>query len=209
MKIAIIGASAGVGLACVRRALELGHEVVTLSRRSPPLPDDPGLRRLQGSATVPEDVQAAIRDAEAVLVTLGTGTRTKATTLCSDAARVLLQALREGGAKVPLIVLTGFGAGDSWDYNRFPMKILFSLLLKAVYADKTQMERLIVAGYPHWEIVRPGRLTDGAMSGRYRVLDRLAPDMRVGAISRADVAHFMVAQAERPTQLGKYVALSG
>jgi len=56
--------------------------------------------------------------------------------------------------------------------------------------------------------VRPGRLTNGTMTGHYRVLDNLVEGMRVGAISRADVAHFMVAQAENPTYLGKYPALT-
>jgi hypothetical protein len=32
--------------------------------------------------------------------------------------------------------------------------------------------------------------------------------MRVGSISRSDVAHFMVAQAEQPTYLGRFVALT-
>jgi hypothetical protein len=40
------------------------------------------------------------------------------------------------------------------------------------------------------------------------VLGQLAPGMRVGAISRADVAHFMVTQAEQPTYLGQYPALT-
>jgi hypothetical protein len=46
------------------------------------------------------------------------------------------------------------------------------------------------------------------MTGRYRTLDNLVKGMKVGAISRSDVAHFMVAQAEHPTYLGKYVALT-
>jgi hypothetical protein len=107
-----------------------------------------------------------------------------------------------------LIVLTGFGAGDSWSYNSFPMRLLFTLLLKAVYADKGEQERLIAGGYSRWEIVRPGRLTNGALTGHYRVLDELMEGMKVGGISRADVAHFMVAQAENPTYLGKYPALT-
>jgi putative NADH-flavin reductase len=88
------------------------------------------------------------------------------------------------------------------------MKMLFTLLLKAVYADKSEQERLTASGYPRWEIVRPGRLTNGEMTGRYRALDSLVTGMKVGAISRSDVAHFMVAQAEHPTHLGKYVALT-
>lgn len=207
MKIAIIGASAGIGLEVTRLALQHGHEVVTLSRRVVSLQDHAKLRRVQGSATNPNDVKAAVDGADAVLVTLGVKSPF-ATTLFSDSARILLQTIREMGSSPTLIVLTGFGAGDSWGYNSFPVKLLFTLLLKAVYADKNEQEQLVAGGYPRWEIVRPGRLTNGAMTGHYRVLDNLEEGMRVGAISRADVAHFMVVQAEHPTYLGKYPALT-
>jgi putative NADH-flavin reductase len=207
MKIAIIGASAGIGLEVTRLALQHGHEVATLSRRVVSLQDHAKLRRVQGSATNPNDVKAAVDGADAVLVTLGVKSPF-ATTLFSDSARILLQTIREMGSSPTLIVLTGFGAGDSWGYNSFPVKLLFTLLLKAVYADKNEQEQLVAGGYPRWEIVRPGRLTNGAMSGHYRVLDNLEEGMRVGAISRADVAHFMVVQAEHPTYLGKYPALT-
>ena len=207
MKITIIGASAGIGLQCTRLALEKGHEVATLSRHIVPLPDHANLRRVQGSATSPHDVRAAVDGAGAILVALGVKSPL-ATTLFSDSARLLLQVLQETGSSATLLVLTGFGTGDSWNYNSLPMKILFTLLLKKVYADKSEQERVITSGYPRWEIVRPGRLTNGAMTGRYRVLDELVNGMRVGAISRSDVAHFMLAQAEHPTYLGKYVALT-
>jgi putative NADH-flavin reductase len=207
MKITIIGASAGVGLQAARMALQKGHEVTTLSRRIVPLPDHAKLRRVQGSATNPSDVRAAVEGADAVLITLGVKSPFP-TTLFSDSARILLRVLQETGSSATLIVLTGFGAGDSWSYNSLPMRALFTLLLKAVYADKTEQERLIAGSYPRWEIVRPGRLTNSEMTGRYRVLDDLVEGMKVGAISRSDVAHFMVAQVENPTCLGKYPALS-
>jgi len=189
LKISIIGASAGVGLEATRLALQQGHEVTTLSRRIDSLPDHPKLRRVQGSSTSLQDVRAALEGSDAILVTLGTGSSTKATTLYSESARILVQVLQESKSSAPLIVLTGFGAGESWSYNSLVMKLLFNLLLKAVYADKSEMEHLIASGYPCWEIVRPGRLTDGKMTGRYRVLDNLV-------------------KAERPTYLGKYPALS-
>ncbi len=207
MKIAIIGASAGIGLETTRLALEKGHEVTTLSRRVVSLPDHAKLRRVRGSATSLNDVRAAVERTDAILVTLGVKSPF-ATTLFSDSARLLLQALQETGSSPSLIALTGFGAGESWSYNSLPMKILFTLLLKAVYADKSEQERVIASGYPRWEIVRPGRLTNGTMTSHYCVLDGLEEGMQVGAISRSDVAHFMVAQAEQPTYLGKYVALT-
>ena len=207
MKLTIIGASAGVGLQCTGLALQRGHEITTLSRRAIRLPEDPKLKRVQGSATNPHDIKDALAGADAVLVTLGVKSPL-ATTLFSDSARILLQAIQETGSSPPVLVLTGFGAGDSWNYNSFSMKLLFTVLLKKVYADKSEQERVIAGGYPRWEIVRPGRLTNGTMTGRYRVLDELAEGMQVGAISRADVAHFMVTQAEHPTCLGKYPALT-
>ena len=207
MNTAVIGASAGIGLEITRLALEKGHEVTALSRRIVPLPDHPKLRRVQGSATDPDGVRTAVEGAGAIFVTLGVKSPF-ATTLFSDSARLLLHVLKETGSFPTLMVLTGFGAGDSWPYNSFPMKLMFTLLLKKVYADKSEQERVISAGYSRWEIVRPGRLTNGAMTGHYRVLDNLEEEMKVGAISRADVAHFMVAQAENPTYLGKYPALT-
>ena len=207
MKITIIGASAGIGLETTRLALQREHEVTTLSRRRVSLPDQARLKRVQGSATNPHDVRVAVERADAILVTLGVKSPF-ATTLFSDSARLLLQALKETGSSPMLLVLTGFGAGDSWGYNSLLMKLMFTLLLKKVYADKSEQERIIVGGYPRWEIVRPGRLTNGAMTGRYRVLDQLVDGMKVGAISRADVAHFMVAEAEHPTYVGKYPALT-
>jgi len=207
MKITVIGASAGIGLQCTRLALEEGHEVATLSRRIVPLPDHVKLRRVQGSATSLNDVRAAVDGAEAILVTLGVKSPL-ATTLFSDSARILRRVVEEMGSSPILIVLTGLGTGESWSYNSLPMRMLFTLLLKKVYADKSEQERVITSGYPRWEIVRPGRLTNGAMTSRYRVLDHLVEGMRVSAISRSDVAHFMLAQAEHPTYLGKYVALT-
>lgn len=207
MKISVIGASAGIGLQSTRLALEHGHEVTTLSRRIVPLPDHAKLRRVQGSATDHNDIRTAVEGAEAILVTIGVKSPF-ATTLFSDSARILLRVLRETGASPTLLVLTGFGAGDSWDYNSLPMKLMFTLLLKKVYADKSEQERVIAAAYPSWEIIRPGRLTNGAMTSHYRVLDGLEEGMKVGAISRADAAHFLVAQAEHATYLGKYPALT-
>ncbi|MBY0246904.1 MAG: NAD(P)H-binding protein [Nitrospiraceae bacterium] len=207
MKIAVIGASAGIGLEVTRLALQKGHEVTTLSRRIVPIPDQAKLKRVQGSATNSNDVRAAVEGADAILVTLGVKSPFP-TTLFSDSARILLRVLQETGSSATLIVLTGFGAGDSWSYNSLPMKLLFTLFLKAPYADKSEQERLIAGGYSRWEIVRPGRLTNGAMTGHYRELDNLVNGMKVGAISRSDVAHFMVAQVENPTCLGKYPALT-
>ena len=209
MKITVIGASAGVGLAVVNLALALGHQVTSLSRSVASLPVHlPALRVIRGSSTVEADVATAVAGAEAILVTLGTGLDTKPTTLYSQSARVLVDVLRQRQCATPVIVLTGFGAGDSGPYNSPLMRLLFRLFLKAVYADKSAMETLIAEQLPAWCMVRPGRLTNAPGKGRYRVQPTLAKGMRVSSIAREDVAEFMVKQAEHPTYLGQYPALS-
>ena len=208
MQIAIIGASAGVGFKATQRALEQGHAVVTLSRRIDSLPDHPHLRSIQGSSTNLADVKAVVDGADAIVVALGTGTSTKATTLFTDSAQVLLQALEEDVNTAPLIVLTGFGASDSAAYLSGVVKLFFTLFFKGLYDNKSDMERLITARYDQREMVCPSHLTDGPMTGQYRVLDTLVKGMKVRRISRADIAHFLIAQAERPTSIGTYPVLT-
>lgn len=208
MKFAVIGASAGVGLEVVKQLIEEGDSVTTLSRRTDSIPDSPHVTKIQGSALNETDVLRTIEGADAVLVTLGTGMSTKATGLYPNASKALLKVLANSPNKPPIIVLTGFGAGNSWDYNSPFMKLMFKLFLKEAYAEKTQMEQLISGGYSNSIFVRPGRLTNGALTQKYRVTTDLNKSTQIGKISRKDVAHFMVKQAKRPTYIGKYPALS-
>jgi len=208
MNITILGASAGVGLLCVQRALERKHNVTTLSRTIESLHENPALSRIKGSATDPENLKKVIAGADAVIVALGTGNSTKATTLYTDAARALIHVQKELKTAAPFIVLTGFGAGNSGQYQGLLAKVLFKLLLEAVYKDKTRMEELIAASALRWEIVRPGMLNNNPLSEKYRVETTYAKGMAIGSIARSDVADFLVKQAESPTALGKYPALS-
>lgn len=87
------------------------------------------------------------------------------------------------------------------------MSLIFKFILKAVYANKTAMEQMIAASPINWEFVRPGLLTKKPASGQYRTETNYYKGMNIGNISRADVAEFMVKQAENPSYLGQYVAL--
>ena len=59
-----------------------------------------------------------------------------------------------------------------------------------------------------WMFVRPGVLTSGLATGRYRVLAEPS-SWRNGLISRADVAHFIVTQIDQPSYARKAVVLIG
>lgn len=208
MHITIIGASAGVGLITVKRALECGHTVTTLSRSAINLPESVNLNALLGSATNKADLKKAINNADAVIVALGTGKSMKVTTLYSDFARLLVEVEKENNKKIPFIILTGFGAGESGAYNTFFMKLAFRFLLKDVYDDKTIMEEIITASTMNWTIVRPGLLKDKPLTENYRAETRLYKGISIGSVNRANVADFMVKQAEQQTALRHYVSLS-
>ena len=206
-QITIIGASAGVGLLTVKQALQKGLTVVALARTTIPLADQPNLVKQSGSATSVSDVKKAITGSDAIIITVGQGNSLNATTLFTDAATALLQALNELKMQPPLVVLTGFGAGDSAAYVGFPKNLVFRFLLNAVYANKTTMETQITTNYPKWVIVRPGTLTNKPPTGNYRILSQLTKGMDIGAISRADVADYLIEQALNPSMLGHYMSL--
>jgi putative NADH-flavin reductase len=208
MNITIIGASAGVGLEAVKRALQRNHKVTTLSRSEIQLPPNDNLISIKGSATNEADLAQAIQGAEAVIVALGTGKNMKATTLFSDFAQCLLAVQKNETAQIPFILLTGFGTGESQKYTTWFVKIFLKYFLKDVYSDKAKMEEMVSNSSMKWVIVRPGRLLDEPLTEKYRVETNLYKGINIGGINRTDVADFMVKQGENPTELGKYPALS-
>ena len=210
MNITIIGGSAGIGLETAKLALANGHRVITLSRTPPPLPAADQLVVQLGSATQLSDLKRALAGADAVVVSIGKkGKTSDAGTLFSATGRVLVQALGElTMLDVPVLAVTGFGAGESGRYHGFWMKLMFRLLLKKEYDDKTRFEELLTQGASRWEIVRPGILTNKPATHRYRAFPESQPGMNVGSITRQDVAEFLLQQVEKPTLLQHYVTLT-
>ena len=94
-----------------------------------------------------------------------------------------------------LICVTGFGAGDSRASISGLQRMPFQLIFGRAYDDKSLQERLIKKSALDWTIARPGVLTGGPRTGRYKVLAD-ASQWRNGIISRSDVADFLVRQIE-------------
>ncbi|MDQ0594367.1 putative NADH-flavin reductase [Chryseobacterium ginsenosidimutans] len=207
MNIAIIGAGAGIGLECVHQALEKGYKVTALSTNTNHITDHPNLIKINGSATSPTDLKKAIEGNDAVLITVGTKNK-KATTLFSDIAKTLINVTDELNFSSPILVITGFGAGESKNYLSFFMRTVISLFLKDQYINKTEMEELITKSNLKWEIIRPGMLTNGGATSSYKVISGLQKGMNVGKISRFDVANFLVDEAENQKFLYQYIALT-
>ncbi len=127
--------------------------------------------------------------------------------LTIDTARALLEATAGAPLAAPVLVLTGFGAGASAPYLSWWMRLAIRWFMQPEYDNKTQLEELLAASTLRWEIVRPGMLTNGPLAP-YQVLSALMPGMQVGRISRASVADFLLRQAQQPTLLYHYPALT-
>ncbi len=151
-------------------------------------------------------MKRALEGADAVIETIGVAPRPEAilkpVRLFSRVTRVLVELMVEAEIK-RLICVTGIGAGDSRDKGGFLYSVvLLPLLLKRVYDDKDVQEQIIRKSTLDWVIVRPGSLTRGPRTGSYRVLTN-PEEWRMGKISRADVADFLVRQIDEDTYLGE------
>jgi putative NADH-flavin reductase len=208
MNITIIGASGGLGLETVKRGLNRKHTITTLSRTEIKIEEKKSLKMIIGDATNKTDLFNSIQNAEAIIVTLGTAKNMKSTTLFSDFAKLMVEINRENKINIPFIFVTGFGAGESKNYVSWFIKLFLNYLLKDVYADKTKMEEIITESNLNWTVVRPGRLLDKELTEKYRVENKLYKGINIGGINRADVADFLIKQAENQTELKKYIGLS-
>jgi putative NADH-flavin reductase len=81
------------------------------------------------------------------------------------------------------------------------------IFLRDVASDSREMKRMVMESGLEWTIARPPRLTLGPCTGRYRTDDdRLPPGAR--AVSRADVAHFLLGEVERPAHVRRIVGMA-
>ncbi|MCX6229620.1 MAG: NAD(P)H-binding protein [Bacteroidia bacterium] len=208
MNITIIGASGGIGLETVKRGLNRKHSITTLSRSEIEIEETKSLKMILGDATNKADLLNSIQNAEALIVTLGTGKNMNPTTLFSDFANLIVEIHTENKIDIPLIFVTGFGAGESKNYVPWLVKMFLKYFLKDVYADKTKMEEIITNTDLNWTVVRPGRLFDKELTEKYRVENKLFKGINIGGINRADVADFLIKQAENQTEFKKYVGIS-
>ena len=203
MRIAIIGASRGIGAELLKAAVEKGHEVTALVRNSAKLNASvPGLKIITGDILDPSSVTAAIAGQEAICVCIGIPPTRKPVDVFSRGIQNIIDAIGKESTQ-KLILITGIGAGDSKGHGGFFYdRILNPLLLATSYADKDRAESIVKASNVDWLIVRPGFLTNGSRTGKYRVIENLSGVM-AGKISRADVADFILKQLASPTCFGK------
>lgn len=196
MKLAVFGATGGIGGQLVRLALEQGNTVTAIVRDEARFTGErhPALHVV----TVPDladtdRLQAAVSGCDAAVSGVGARTR-KDVNVASTATRGIIAALEAAGVG-RLVVVSAAPVGplspaDSW-LDRRVLTPVIRRILAETYADLAVMEADLAASGLKWTVVRPPRLTDKPL-GEYRtVFGANVPRGHFAA--RAEVAHAMLA----------------
>lgn len=208
LRILVIGGSSGTGLEVVKLALARGHDVTAMSRHPERMTlSHENLQVIKGDVLDAQAVNTAVTDKDVIVNAIGIGPTRDPVTVFSEGIKNVLESMQTAEVN-RLVAVTGIGAGDSLGHGGFFYdRIVQPLALKTVYVDKDREERLIAASAVDWTIVRPGTLTDKPAETRYRVIQNLE-GVVAGRISRADVAHFIVAILEAGSYTRATVMLS-
>jgi uncharacterized protein YbjT (DUF2867 family) len=220
MRVTIFGATGGVGRELMDQALATGHLVTAVARDPRNLPGQVRVVRADLASPDPGILAEAVAGAEAVLSCLGPRSRS-GVGIASRGTRAIIEAMKTSGVRrVVAISAAPVGTVPSPGHptppkhdpgDGFFMRHLLSPLTKAAlgvnYADLALMEDALRESGLDWTIVRPPRLSDKALTASYRIA--YGQNLPRGlVISRADVAHLMLAVLERPETVRGVVAIA-
>jgi len=207
MKLLVLGATGGTGLEIISQAIERGHSVTAFVRAPDPLKRfGDRIAVIRGNLLNSSELQRVLEGHDAVLS--GFGPRLPVSkadaTLLERFAAALTSGMDQAGVRRVVVESTAFLFKDSI----IPPTNLFGrLFFPDVVRDAGEMENVFRKSGLDWTMVRPPRLTDQSRTGKYRVLEGRLP--RFGfAISRSDVADFMIKAGENGASIGKVVGVS-
>ena len=203
MRLFILGATGGTGRQLIDQALARGHQVTAFVRSPEKLKAREGLSVQQGDPRDAAGLTAALPGHDAVLSALGPPGPRRSTIL-SDSARSTVSAMQSGGIRRLLIV----SAAILFEDMGVLAALLRRTLLRNVVIGSGEMERIVMASNLDWTIVRPPRLTNAPLTGRYQVADnRFPPGKRT--LGRGDVAHLLFDELRHGAHMRHVVGIAG
>jgi uncharacterized protein YbjT (DUF2867 family) len=214
MKLTVFAATGGIGRHLLDQALAAGHDVTAVARNPSTLPG--GVRTMADPATL----EPAVAGTDAVLSGLGPRSRSDAG-IASVGTRAIVQAMQATGVRrivvvsaAPVATVASPGRPNPPRHDPgdgFVMRHLLAPALVAalrdVYADLALMEDVLRDSGLDWTAVRPPRLTNRPPTGTCRTA--IGRNLRHGLlVSRADVAHLMLAVLDRPETIGQTIGIA-
>lgn len=202
MKLTVFGATGGIGGHVVRQALDAGHTVTAVVRDRSRLavPDHPDLHVVTvAGLTDSAPLEPALSGSDAALSGVGPHAR-KDAGVATVATRAILGALEGGGVRrfvaVSAAPVGPIPAGERFVSRRIAYPLV-RRVLRPVYDDLAAMEAGLRRSGLEWTVIRPPRLDDKPLTGRYRLA--YGANVPNGSfVSRADVAHAMLALLADP-----------
>lgn len=204
-RVAIFGASSGIGVELARRLAAHGTPALAVTRGDPPEAlAAAGATLVRGDVLQRADVERALATEpgpEAVVSLVGGRPFRKDSPPDWDGNRNLIDAARAAGIR-RFVLVSSIGAGGS----RAAAPWIARLVLGRFMALKTQAEDYLRASGLDWTIVRPGHLTDQPANGRGQLLE---DETISGAIPRADVAALVERLLHDDASIGRsYAAIT-
>lgn len=209
MRLLVIGGTGGCGRAVVHAGSARGHDIASLGRRGLAGPAAPRVTVWTGDAAESDLLRAAIATQDAIVICLGGAPPRRGE---RPFARIVERVLEAAGQcdvrRILYLSCLGVdarrGVGPWW-FERFLLPIVWRERAR----DHAAAEAVLAASDTAWTICRPAPLHDGPALTRYRIFSRpeLVPNLRALPITRADVAHFLLDEAERAEFVGQKVLL--
>lgn len=211
MKIAIFGANGKTGKKVVEQALELGYEVKAFVRNLEKMDiTNEKLTLFKGDVTNFKNVDQIMVGVDGVIVALGASPDMQADIVMEAGTKNIVKAMKKYGAK-RVIVQSSYAMSGSPEGIELMKKMGMGeeqiAMVKPVLDDKAKQEKALQESGLEFVIVRPLMLTDNDKTGKYRVGENL--NVKLGdAISRADVADFMLKSLTSDEWLNKTVTVA-
>ena len=208
MKVIVFGATGSIGNLTVDALLKAGHKVTAFARNPEKLKiKNTKLIYSPGDVLNRIDVPEAIKDHDAVLITLGSGMSRKSIVRSRGTLNIINAMQSQGISR--LICQSTLGAHESWSNLNFWWKyVMFGAIIKPVFEDHELQENLINASGLDWTIVRPSAFIDGPATGSFKENFPSSERNLSLKISRADVAAFLSSQLDNTSYTGCAVAIS-
>jgi putative NADH-flavin reductase len=194
MKLLLFGATGGTGKQVFLQALQQGHTVTVVVRNPSKITvTNPDLKIIQGDVltTLPDD---AFTGQDAVICCLGAPAN-KAGALRSEGTKNIIYAMKKANV-TRFICQSSLGFDDSVEVLKCTSfifkKIIVPYVLKATFREHYLQEIAVKQSGLNWTIVRPGSLTNGKMTGKYKYGFSYADPALKVKISRGDVAGFLI-----------------
>jgi putative NADH-flavin reductase len=207
MQLVVLGATGGTGLELVGQALAHGHSVTALVRSPDRLKAFRDRIRIeQGDLLSRSTLERVIKGHDAIVSAFGPRPPiSKAdANLMQRFAAALTGAMPSAGVRRVVVESVAFLFKNAIVP---PAYLLGRLFFSRTVADASAMEKIFAESGLDWTMVRPPELTDKPYTGKYRVRQGHLPGFGF-AISRADVADFMLKVVENRSTVGKVIGVS-